>query len=114
MCPGLVSHLGFNVMGGLILLLDLSYIPPGGWRGGGAVVGSLSVPVFPWDFHKTQPYQVSIRSKNAPLASQALITASICSGSRLSTSAKKFQVLGPRLCTRILLRAMIGLLKIPF
>ena len=75
---------------------------------------SLSVPVFPWDFHKTQPYQVSIRSKNAPLASQALITASTYSGSRLSTSAKKFQVLGSRLRTRILVRAMIGLLKIPF
>ena len=99
-------------MGGLILLLDLSYIPPEGWGGGG--VGSLSVLVFPWDFHKTQPYQVSIRSKNAPLASQALITASTYNGSRLSTSAKKFQVLGPRLCTRILVRAMIGLLKIPF
>ena len=86
---------------------------PGGVGGGGGV-GSLSVLVFPWDFHKTQPYQVSIRSKNAPLASQALITASTYNGSRLSTSAKKFQVLGPRLCTRILVRAMIGLLKIPF
>ena len=111
MYPGLVSYLGFNVMGGLILLLDLSYIPPEGWRGGGGVSECsgfpLGIPQNP-----TLPSFNSIQ--NAPLASQALITASTCSGSRLSTSTKKFQVLGPRLCTRILVRAMIGLLKIPF
>ena len=67
-------------MGGLILLLDLSYIPPEGWRvcvcvcvwGGGGAGGSLGVPVFTWDFHKTQPYQVSIRSKTYHLLHKLL------------------------------------------
>ena len=66
MCPGLVSYLGFNVMGGLSLLLVL-LLTPG--RGGG---GSLTVPVFPWDFHKTQPYQVSIRSRTHHLLHKLL------------------------------------------
>ena len=112
MYPGLVSYLGFNVMGGLILLLDLSYIPPEGWRGGGGGVSECSGFPLGIPQNPTLPSFNSIQ--NAPLASQALITASTCSGSRLSTSTKKFQVLGPRLCTRILVRAMIGLLKIPF
>ena len=34
MCPALVSYLGFNVMGGLSLLLVLLHTPGGG--GGGA------------------------------------------------------------------------------
>ena len=45
---------------------------PGGVEGGGAVVGSLSVPVLTWDFHKTQPYQVSIRSKTHHLLHKLL------------------------------------------
>ena len=57
MCPGLLSYLGFNVMGALSLLLVLLLTPVEG-RGG---VSECSG--FPWDFHKTQPYQVSIRSK---------------------------------------------------
>lgn len=34
-------------------------------RGGGGGVSECSG--FPWDFHKTQPYQVSIRSKTRHL-----------------------------------------------
>ena len=50
--PGLLSYLGFNVMGALSLLLVL--LPTPGEGGGG--VSECSG--FPWDFHKTQPYQV--------------------------------------------------------
>ena len=66
--PGLLSYLGFNVMGALSLLLVL-FLPFG--EGGGG--GSLSVPVFPGISTKPNP--------------------------------TKF--------TRILVRAMIGLLKMP-
>ena len=66
MCPGLVSYLEFNVMGGLSLLLVL-FLPP---RGGGGI--SMSVPVFPWDFLKSQPFQVSIRSKTHHLLNKFL------------------------------------------
>ena len=104
-----------------------SYLPPerGGGEGLWVFRFSLGFPQNP-----TLPSFNSI--ENAPLVSQALITAPglnfsastgrvftrFCeirtySGSGLSTSAKKFQVLGPRLCTRILVRAMIGLLKMP-
>ena len=68
MCPGLVSYLGFNVMGGFSLLLVV-LLTPGGVGGGG---GSLSVPVLSWDFHKTQPSQVSIRSKTHHLLHKLL------------------------------------------
>ena len=61
MCPGLLSYLGFNVMGASSLLLVL-LLTPG--EGGGGVSECSG---FPWDFHKTQPYQVSIRSKTRHL-----------------------------------------------
>lgn len=47
--PGLLSYLGFNVMGALSLLLVL-LLTPG--EGGG---GSLSVPVFPGISTKPNP-----------------------------------------------------------
>ena len=40
MCPGLVSYLGFNVLGGLSLLLVLLLTPGGGGGGEGVSEGS--------------------------------------------------------------------------
>ena len=40
MCPGLVSYLGFNVLGGLSLLLVLLLTPGGGAGGQGVSEGS--------------------------------------------------------------------------
>ena len=96
-------------MGGLSLLLVL-LLTPGGVGGGG---GSLNVPVFPWDFHKTQPYQVSIRSKTHHLLHKLLLNSSYMYRLWVKYVCEEVPSSGPRLCTRILLCAMFGLLKIP-
>ena len=61
MCPGLLSYLGFNVMGALSLLLVL-LLTPGEGRGGG---GSLSVPVFPGISTKPNPTKFQFDLKRA-------------------------------------------------
>lgn len=60
MCPGLLSYLGFNVMGALSLLLVL-LLTPGEGRGG----GSLSVPVFPGISTKPNPTKFQFDLKRA-------------------------------------------------
>ena len=59
MCPGLLSYLGFNVMGALSLLWVL-LLPPG--EGGG---GSLSVPVFLGISTKPNPTKFQFDLKRA-------------------------------------------------
>ena len=58
--PGLLSYLGFNVMGSLSLLLVLLLTP--GEGGGG---GSLSVPVFPGISTKPNPTKFQFDLKRA-------------------------------------------------
>ena len=59
--PGLLSYLGFNVMGALSLLLVL-LLTPGEGEGGG---GSLSVPVFPGISTKPNPTKFQFDLKRA-------------------------------------------------
>ena len=61
MCPGLLSYLGFNVMGALSLLLVL-LLTPGEGGGGG---GSLSVPVFLGISTKPNPTKFQFDLKRA-------------------------------------------------